>query len=171
MEQLTQARLHKLLYYHPETGMFMWRVSRGCARSGMQAGCVFVNKKRKGKGPRLFIKIDRKYYNAGRLAFLYMTGKFPPVDIDHWDGDGLNNCWQNLRAATRSQNQANAKLRADNKTGFKGVTLRKGSRRYQAKIRVNGEHHYLGRFDTPEEAHAVYLTAAKKFFGEFARAT
>lgn len=89
--------------------------------------------------------------------------------VDHIDGDSTNNQRENLRVATRAQNAANRKRRVDNKTGFKGVTKRKNSNRYDAAIWINQKQVHLGRFDTPEEAHEAYLKAAGERYGEFAR--
>jgi hypothetical protein len=90
--------------------------------------------------------------------------------VDHRDGDGLNNRRSsNLRIATRGQNAANAKLRADNTSGFKGVTLHRVSGKWQAYINANGRRHSLGYFETPEEAGAAYASAGPRAHGDFAR--
>jgi hypothetical protein len=112
------------------------------------------------------IWIDGKRYYAHRLAWLYMTGKFPDQQIDHIDQDGTHNIWRNLREATNTQNAANSRRR-NNASGFKGVFWQR-SRRWRASIMVNSRRIHLGYFNTPEEAYAVYLAAAQKYFGEFA---
>jgi hypothetical protein len=93
------------------------------------------------------------------------------VEVDHWDGDGLNNVDENLRVCTGSQNQANRKLNSNSTSGFKGVSLTGNSykNRYKAEIRVSGKKIYLGSFETKEDAARAYDTAAKELFGEFAR--
>lgn len=88
-------------------------------------------------------------------------------EIDHKDGNPLNNQRGNLRSATKSQNAMNRK--SNNKLGFKGVTYSKAAQRWQAQIQANGKKRYLGSFDTPEEAHEAYCEAANEHFGEFAR--
>jgi hypothetical protein len=88
--------------------------------------------------------------------------------IDRRDGDGTNNRWSNLRRATQSQNTANSRRPRHNTSGYKGVSLRR-SGRWRAIICNKGRWIYLGTFATPEAAHAVYLAAARKLFGEFAR--
>jgi AP2 domain-containing protein/HNH endonuclease len=93
---------------------------------------------------------------------------FPPYDIDHKDGDGLNNQKSNLRPATNQQNQRNARLRKDNTTGFKGVK-RRAKGRWGAVIRHNGRDLSLGSFATIEEAARAYDRKALEFGGEFAR--
>ncbi len=79
----------------------------------------------------------------------------------------LDNRRTNLRVATNSQNLMNQGIRADNKTGYKGVT--KLGSKWQASIMAQGKWKYLGLFLTPEEASAAYYRAAKELHGEFAR--
>lgn len=89
--------------------------------------------------------------------------------VDHINGNPLDNRRENLRLATRSQNMANSTRRSDNTSGYKGVCWDKGMQKWRAGLSVNGKTRYLGCFDSPEQAHAVYLEAAKALHGEFAR--
>lgn len=89
--------------------------------------------------------------------------------VDHRDGDGLNNRRENLRLATASENQRNQHRDRTNTSGFKGACWDKSVNRWKATIKVNRKCIHLGRFDTPEEAHAAYCAAAIKYHGEFAR--
>lgn len=88
---------------------------------------------------------------------------------DHINGNGLDNRRHNLRPATHAQNSQNAKVQRNNKVGLKGVE-RIYTGRFCAYIRSHGKKKHLGVFDTPEQAHAVYVVAAKEQYGEFARA-
>lgn len=157
---LTQARLRELIHYDPETGVFTHLQTRGRVRAGYIAGNL-------GNSGYWHVRIDTIRYLAHRLAWLYMTGSWPTFDIDHKDGNRLNNTRENLREATRSQNIANQGPLKSNRLGLKGVRLKRG--RYVANICVCGKKKYLGSFPTPEEAHAVYAKAAVDYFGEFAR--
>lgn len=89
--------------------------------------------------------------------------------VDHIDGDGLNNRRSNLRLATREQNNRNQRLVKRNSSGFKGVSWDKKERKWLAQIRVDGRSRNLGRYKTPEQAHAAYCAASLKIYGEFAR--
>jgi HNH endonuclease/AP2 domain len=161
--RITRARLRDLLHYDSETGEFRWRkrLSRS-THAGDAAGTP------EGSGYRK-ITIEGRQYAAHQLAWLYMTGKWCSVIIDHRDGDRSNNRWANLRRATQSQNCANRSRHRNNRSGFKGVT-RTDSGRWRAGIQKNGRGYNLGLFATPQEAHAAYAAAARKLFGEFARA-
>jgi len=93
----------------------------------------------------------------------------PREQVDHINGDGLDNRRCNLRLATPSQNARNRKLRADSTTGYKGVYQEKKRLKWRATIRVNGKRRTLGRFNAPEDAYRAYCQAATEAFGEYAR--
>lgn len=166
-------RVRELLDYNPETGALIWRVDRtnGKGRilraAGSEAGGVGATSK---TNSYRIIKIDGRKYLAHRIAWLIMTGSWPAKGIDHADGDGLNNRWINLREANQSQNSGNQRLSRNNTSGAKGVSWSADKGKWRAQIKVGGKARNLGYFATPEDAHAVYVDAAKKYFGEFARA-
>jgi hypothetical protein len=164
---LTLERLRTVIHYDPLTGVFEWTTQRNNHRAlpGTSAGHY------KSKRKYVIIGIYHHNYFAHRIAWLYMTGEMPTCDIDHINGDRADNRWANLRLATRSQNNANAKRRADNTSGFKGVTFNKRRNGWQAQIKLTGRNYNLGCFITPEEAHAAYRVAAAERFGQFARAS
>ena len=90
-------------------------------------------------------------------------------EIDHKDGDRVNNLLSNLRPATHSQNQMNSKAYSNNTSGYKGVTWCKKLKKWQARIQINGIRNHLGYFNTAKEAYAAYCQAAKIYHREFAR--
>ena len=81
----------------------------------------------------------------------------------------MNNRWHNLRLSTGSDNAANRKRCPNNTSGYKGVSFHRRMRRWTAYITKGGRRYPLGSFDTAEEAHGAYVTAARLLFGEFAR--
>lgn len=92
-------------------------------------------------------------------------------DVDHRDGDGLNNTRANLRLATRQHNAANARLSARNKTGYKGVSLTRDSAGcpFTACVVYQKRTIHLGYFANAEEAARAYDAKAVELFGEYAR--
>ena len=160
---MNPERLRQLLDYNKDTGVFRWKVSRR-VRAGTIAGVIDAI-----DGYRR-IKVDGKSYKAHRLAFLYVTGAFPPDQVDHVNMIRDDNRWRNLRAASRSENLRNCGPRKSNKCGYKVVSAH-GNGKWQADICVNQRSIYLGVFNTPEEAHAAYVQAASKHHKEFARSS
>ncbi len=89
--------------------------------------------------------------------------------VDHINGDPTDNRRSNLRICTVSQNLMNRGANSNSKSGFKGVSPCHSNGRWRATINIAGsKQKHLGYFDTPEEAHAAYVEAAKQFHGEFA---
>jgi hypothetical protein len=162
--RLTRARLRELLRCNRKTGEFRWRKRpRSWVRPDLLAGYLSKEGYRR-------INIDGRIYLAHQLACLYVTGRWGRPMIDHRDRDVSNNRWNNLRLATRSQNNANRRRPRHNRSGYKGVYLCRESGKWRAKITVNRRVIYRGRFDTPQAAHAAYVAAARKHYGEFAHA-
>lgn len=150
--KVLQARLHELLSYNPETGVFTWRVHRsGRGRAGVEAGTA-------SHGYRV-ITVDWVRYPAHRLVFVYLYGRWPAEHVDHRDGDPLNNRPGNLRECSHAQNHQNTKLRVDNSTGMTGVCWDRSKRKFMAYINIDGKRKNLGRHATAEAAYAVYLNA------------
>jgi len=89
--------------------------------------------------------------------------------VDHIDGNTLNNQRSNLRACSHAENIRNSKNRTTNRSGFKGVSLIKQRGKYAAHIKCNYKSKYLGYFHDPAEAAVAYNNAARQLFGEFAR--
>lgn len=95
----------------------------------------------------------------------------PPsgLEVDHVDGNGLNNQRRNLRFCTRRQNTQNRRPRSDARSRFKGVDWDPCKKKWRAKIRIDGKQRRIGRFADELEAAYAYDRAALEAFGEFAR--
>jgi len=158
--KLTQKRLKKLLHYNQKTGAFTWlmRPNRHI-RIGDIAGTL--------SNGHVQIGICGAHYKASRLAWFYMTGKWPQFEIDHKDTVPSNNRWKNLRPLTHAINMQNQrKAHSNNRTGFLGVSedTRPGRKGFYARIQIDQKQHRLGTctHPTPKLAYAEYLKAKRK---------
>lgn len=159
---LTYYRLKEILDYNPYTGEFTWiKKINNAAPIGTRAGTNDTRYRCRA------IHIDRKGYKEHHLAWFYMTGIWPNIEIDHIDKDPLNNKFNNLRLATRSQNCCNTGISKNNTSGHKGVS--KAGNKWCAYINLNKKRYRLGHFDTIEEANKVVKQKRAELHGSFAR--
>lgn len=112
--------------------------------------------------------INYKKWRMHRYIYFLRGIDIEGKEIDHKDGDGLNNQFSNLRIATSSQNKTSRSVRADSKSGFKGVEYHKQNKNWCGYIIKNGKKTHLGVFSTPEEAALAYNKAAIELWGEYA---
>lgn len=159
---LTQERLRIFLDYNPVTGIFKHRRGRSGCRPGQIAGAITV------QGYRT-INVDGERFRAARLAWLYMTGTWPADHVDHIDGCPENDRWENLRAATRSENMRNTKLRINNSSGSRGVSWHKYRQQWHVRVTMHGRVHHVGYFDDFEKAKSARDTRANELHGAFAK--
>lgn len=157
-------RVREALHYEPDSGVFTWAKQLSNRNGvGKRAGVIC-----KQHGYRI-IGIDGKTYHAARLAWLWMTGRWPDDRVDHINMDRSDDRWRNLREATHSQNLGNTRRWAHNSSGYKGVHLDGGSGKWRARITHQGKTTCLGLHATPSAAHAAYCVAAQDLRGAFAR--
>jgi hypothetical protein len=153
---LTQSQLKELLYYDPDTGLFINKISRG---SRALAGAIAGDLNSIGYW-RIAINCSR--YSAHRLAWLYVYGSWPKDQIDHINRIRHDNRISNLREVTISQNLQNVGLRTDNTSGYKGVCWSNKHRKWQAQIKINNVYLCLGRFKSLDDAIAVRKQAEEQ---------
>lgn len=109
------------------------------------------------------IQCSDKSHLLHRFIWFIVTGVFPTLDIDHVDGDGLSNRWDNLREATGSQNAHNSKVSIRNTSGVRGVSLYVPTGKWVACITVDYTYYHLGYFEAKEEAIVARRQAEGKF--------
>ena len=156
-ERLSAKRLRELLHYNAETGLFHWAVKRNGSK-GIDSPAGSPNQK-----GHINIGIDGVRYRAHRLAWLYVYGRWPEKELDHINRVKADNRIANLREVSRSQNVQNTLLRANNKSGQKGVCWKKEKGVWGASIAVNGKQYHLGYYLSVEAASAAYKKAAARF--------
>lgn len=163
IDHLTLDQVSAFLAYDAATGDFT-RIAHSRSASGRISGkskLGAINRK-PNAGGYLVISVNNRNYYAHRLAWLFSRGQWPAGAIDHINGNKLDNRASNLRLCEAATNQQNIRAaKTGNLTGLLGVTPCRESGRYMASITVDGRRIHLGRFDTPELAHAAYLGAKR----------
>src|SRR5574341_371610 len=153
---ITADRLKQLLHYEPGTGLFTRKVSVPGSKAGTFAGYP-------DRYGYIRLRVDGKHYLAHRLAWLFFYEEWPVSGVDHINGQRSDNRLCNLRDVNASLNQQNRKRAQKNSTTeFLGVTFEKRTQKYLAQISAGGTRRFIGRFDSPESAHAAYLCEKRK---------
>ena len=118
-------------------------------RNTFYAGRMHSSKKRHIKMHRVIMGIDD-----------------PAIVVDHIDRDGLNNQRSNLRLATSSENLLNAP--GWGASGFRGVSFHKKANKWQVAVSHQGKSHWIGLFESINDAALAYNKKASELFGQFA---
>lgn len=100
-----------------------------------------------------------------------IMGATPEQEVDHRNGDGLDNRRDNVRVCTRAGNTKNLAKRAGTRSRYKGVSAKRDARHklWRADIRADRQAYHLGSFASEDEAARAYDQAARRLHGEFAR--
>lgn len=160
------AYILKRLRIDMETGRAYWLDATKHHRNlvGKEAGGARLHH----TGKRYWIiKIDGIPHRRSQLIFAAATGSWPEDQVDHKDGDSLNDRPGNLRPATQMQNAWNHKGRKRKANLPMGIR-KLPSGKYQARLAVNKRMNNLGIFATIDDAVSVYRNARNEHFGEFA---
>ena len=153
----------QLFDYDPATGILRWRIDRNkvTASRGSVAGGP-------DKDGYWRVRVLKREYRAHRVAWLLVYGEWPSKNLDHINGEKMDNRIENLRLATASENMANTGPTKRNTSGYRGVCeTRFGT--FQASICCNRRHHHIGTFRTAEEAARAYDVKARELFGPYAK--
>jgi hypothetical protein len=109
------------------------------------------------------------YMNFAMITLArFITQDTTSETIDHKDRNILNNQRENLRPATRQQQEANKATNKSNTSGYKGVSWSTSHHKWWARVKVNGKTIHLGYYKSKEYAANAYNKGSLKYFGEFA---
>jgi len=154
----TVARLKELLEYRD--GVLYWKEDRGSQKcKGKPAGCPandYLKLRVRELGGSMFVH---------RVVFAMHHGYFPQ-EVDHVNGNKMDNRIENLREVSRTQNRLNAGKTRANRSGCKNVYPHKD--KWGVKIAVNKQKVYLGLYDDIELADLVAHAAREKYHGVYA---
>ncbi len=155
---ITQELVKKLFEYRD--GELYWKV-KPSIRVDISKPAGYINHGYKSIG------FKRKYYKTHRLIFLMFEGYFPN-QIDHIDGNKLNNSIKNLRCATHSENQCNKRISKKNTSGIKGIDWHQRLKKWRVQLSVNGKKKHFGLYHDIEVAKFIAETMRNKYHGNFA---
>lgn len=162
---LTQSQVKTWFDYDPKTGIFIWK-SKPSKMSRNLIGTIAGSDK--GTQKYRLIGILGKYYLASRLAWLYMTGEWPKLEIDHINGIPNDDRWANLREVSHKNNCQNRKKFKRRVEDLPTGVYRNG-KKFCATIMINGRSKHLGTFLTPKDASLAYEKQATIVFGQYKR--
>lgn len=158
MIKLTQERLKEVLHYNPEMGIWTRNENKKIAGGLHHSGYIYIR-----------VDGHKTKYVAHRLAWFYITGKWPKHQIDHINMIKNDNRWCNLREANFSQQNANRIKRKDNNSGCRGVSWYKSRGLWLVYIQHNNKRVHIGYFEKFEDASAAYNKKFQELSGDFAR--
>lgn len=172
---ITPEYVRSILDYDPNTGVLTW-ATRDVSHFdclGAEKVCAVYNRDFAGKvagticgrdGYRTVFISGRNYF-AHRIIWLIVHGKWPDHQIDHINGDKLDNRLENLRDVTNQINSWNV-----DHSRFSGAYWEKTRKRWRAEITNNGKTILIGRFKEKEAAMLAYQRAVNDIRGNFVRA-
>lgn len=160
--QMTQERVMELFDYCELSGIMTNRVQRGAkALKGEEAGFIWSDPSRDNHKYKC-VKVNSKEYKVHRLIWLYVYGEMPNGQIDHIDGNSLNNKIENLRVVDNVTNSKNRAIQSNNTSGYHGINqLPSGN--WRVRISFDKQRITVGTFSSFEEAKAARLEAEKKY--------
>lgn len=112
----------------------------------------------------------RRDYKSGKQIRMHrqILGDSMQLEVDHANGDGLDNRRSNIRICTRSQNGMNKKIQRNNTSGYRGVSWWSHGNKWKATIRINKKPKHVLYSKDPKEAAEAYNKAALEHYGQFA---
>lgn len=151
------AALKEHIAYCPQTGVCVWlKTTTNRVKPGMAVGTI-------NSLGYLCTSFRGRKLGVHRVAYALHHGVWPADDIDHKNGNRQDNRIENLRCVPHAVNTQNLRAaKSNNACGLLGVSQRKGSGRWTARIAIDGRYQSLGTFAAKELASAAYLAAKRK---------
>jgi len=169
----SQREIRELMDYNGETGVVTWRrrpesmfTTAGYCKAwnGRYAGTEAGTSDSVNFNVRYrHVKVFGVSYRLHRLIWIHVNGSFCDEQIDHIDGDTLNNRIENLRCVSAVENGRNAKRQRNNTSGTCGVFWEKSRSKWRATIMVLGKHVHLGAFNDRGDAVHARRVAEKEY--------
>ena len=172
---------HRYFTYNPETGDLIRkgrdpssftnrRMFNSWTTKFANKPCGGKRLKANGYPAAIYVRVENRFYCAHRIIWEMHHGVIPSgLLIDHRDGNPFDNRLDNLRVATRAENNRNRRLGIDSTTRIKGVS--KSSHAFVAYLTVNNKRVHLGSYQTNGCAAVARAKAALRYHGKFARFT
>jgi hypothetical protein len=168
MNQLERMQyLVNLVDYNPKTGSLTWK-----RRDEVCPGDKIFNIRYADKEcgtlvngyMQIRFRVDNQPFmvKVHRLVWFIVNGKLPEKDIDHINGEKLDNRIINLRDVPKSVNSRNKKLQSNNTSGITGVSWNSRYKKWVVQVRVERKHHHLGYFDDINTAEKVVIEFRKQ---------
>ena len=152
---ITPELLRQLMRYEPETGKLFWLMRSGGTRGDNVFNSLYAGKEaftcRMGH-KHLQGRVFNRPFLAHRVAWALHYGAWPNGEIDHINGNPIDNRIENLRDIPKAENQRNMKRSTRNTSGVSGVSWRKTRKKWRARIKVDGKEKSLGHFERFEDA-------------------
>lgn len=155
---ISHEDLKKYLHYNPENGLFTWLSFD--VNNQMKVGDIAGNY----SNGYIELNVKVKRYAAHRLAWFYMTKKWPEGDIDHINHVRSDNRWCNLRDVTCIENGRNKSKLSNNKSGHVGVSWNSQAGKWRASIGVSGKAYNLGHYTDIRDA-VLARSRAEELYG------
>ena len=148
------TRIQESITYCPDTGQLFWKLDRPATHFKRPQEYKRYLNNNAGKpvicslksGAYLNFRLGYQHYEVHRIAFVCVLGRFPKEQVDHKNGDTLNNSWINLREVPQVINARNRKKPTNNTSGVTGVSWHKGKQKWIARISHENKEIQLGAF-------------------------
>lgn len=157
----TVAELHERFRCDPSAGLLWWRMSPS---PYVRVGDLVNNVADRCNGGLQYnaVRIRRRSYYVHRIIWAMHYGEWPDGQIDHINGNGLDNRISNLRVVSNAGNGLNKRRHRNNRSGVTGVSWNKWANKWTAFIAIAGQKLHLGYFTDFDEAvatrrHAAYV--------------